>query len=68
MLGNLPVFKISEVSLVDIEMLIDIGMRFELKDELPEDAQFDDLERYLKDGKNRLRVRSCNKRSAKNYL
>ena len=49
--GKLPVFKLSEVSLVDIELLIDIGKRFDLKEDLTEGEQFEDLERYLKDGK-----------------
>ncbi|MBQ2885862.1 MAG: hypothetical protein IJE43_19225 [Alphaproteobacteria bacterium] len=60
--GKLPIFRLSEVSLVDIELLIDIGKRFDLKEDLTEGEQFEDLERYLKDGKDRIRVRTQYKR------
>lgn len=59
--GKIPVFKISEVSMVDIETLIDIGMRFDLRETLPEGERFDDIARYIKDGNDRIRVRSYRK-------
>lgn len=57
--GKLPVFKTSEVSLIDVEKLIDLGYRFDLKEDLPDGQSFDNLERYLEDGKNRIRLCSC---------
>lgn len=63
MSGKVPVFKISEVSMIDIEALIDIGMRFELKETLPAGLEFDDVARYIQDGKDRIRIRSCRKGS-----
>ena len=62
MSGNIPVFRISEVSLVDIDQLIDIGKRFQLKENLGENEQFDDVARYIEDGKSRARLCSCSKR------
>ena len=47
--------------MVDIETLIDIGMRFDLKETLPEGEKFDDIARYIKDGNDRIRVRSYRK-------
>lgn len=61
MVGKLPVFKLSETSLVDVEKLIDLGYRFDLKEDLPDGQQFDNLERFLEDGKNRIRLCSCRK-------
>lgn len=58
MLGNIPVFKKSEVSLLDVEVLIDIGLRFDLRETLPEGAKFDDIAKYVEDGKSRLRART----------
>ena len=47
--------------MVDIETLIDIGMRFDLKETLPEGERFDDIARYIKDRNDRIRVRSHQK-------
>lgn len=58
MLGSIPVFKMSEISLLDVEVLIDIGMRFDLREVLPDGAEFDDIARYIEDGKNRIRLRT----------
>lgn len=49
--------------MIDIEALIDIGMRFELKETLPAGLEFDDVARYIQDGKDRIRIRSCRKGS-----
>ena len=68
MAGKLPVFRMSEVSLADIEELINIGYRFELKEELPDGERFDDLERYIENGKNRIRLRACLEDRAKDNI
>ena len=46
MTGNVLVFNIDEVSLLDINKLIDLGVRFTLTPNLPEE-EYDNLEEVL---------------------
>lgn len=42
-----PIFQASKVSLIDIDRLIDVGLRFDLKVECAEDELFEDIEEYI---------------------
>lgn len=58
MLGPQYVFNIVDVSLLDINELIDIGKRFTLRGDLP-DSEYDNLEEYLREGRdNRAAISS----------
>lgn len=46
-------FNVEQVSLIDIDRLIDIGRRFDLK---AKSDEFDDLKEYIEDGYREVRI------------
>lgn len=51
--GRLPLFKADEISLVDIDELIDIGKRFDLKAACNDGEVFDIVEEFLNNGEDK---------------
>ena len=61
MRGQQLIFRVEEVSLLDINDLIDKGKRFTLKSGLPDD-EYDNLEEYLNaqgDNRTTISTREC---------
>lgn len=58
-MGGIPVFKAEDVSQVDIDELIDIGLRFDIKSECEEGCDFGNLEEYLRGAVNEGRFGLC---------